>query len=261
MRTLTDIEIEDILAGREPLPDDVDEASRRRVEQARTLQARLRDAGQAMAAPTALAGSIRAVIGDAPANNSAESPSRTLRFPAAFRKLAPAVAAAAVLVVAIGFWVVGGGTSQAYAQPELAAIHETNIAHGNDFVPCLDGTKIARRMQQQTGHDIHLPSLPASCRFAGSTLAKFRDTTVASAVLETGTGPVSIITIRDSAESLGFSHTQPVGARTFYTCHHDNCRMAAVNIDGLTFIATGEVDHERLINLLQTFAEAQSPQQ
>ncbi len=257
MKTLSDIEIEDILAGHMPMPEDIDEASRRRMEHARSLQARLHDAGQAIIAPPALAGSIRAALDEAPD----EAPSHSLHMPAVLRRFAPALAAAAMVTLAIGLWFIVGGTSQAYAQPELAAIHETNVAHGNDFVPCLDGTKIARRMQKQTGRDIHMPTLPASCRFAGSTLARFRDTTVASAVLETETGPVSIITIRDPAESLGFTHTRPMGARTFYTCHHDNCRMAAVNIDGLTFIATGEADHERLIHLLQTFAKAQSPQE
>lgn len=259
MRSLNDIEIEDILAGRAELPHDADHVSRQRLDEARAMQGRLTRAGQATTAPAGLADRIRrALDDDGDEGTNSDRPTRALRFPATLRRLAPALAAAAMLAVAVGIYVFSGGTAPAYAQPELAAIHETNVAHGNDFQPCRDGKTIARRMGQQCGRKVAIPQLPGACKFVGSTLAKFRDHTVASAVVESGKGTVSVIGVLDPAETLGFSHSSKRGTRTFYMCGFERCHMAAVSVDGLTLIATGEVDHEQLIALLTAFADAQA---
>jgi hypothetical protein len=254
MRTLNDIEIEDILAGKAELPVDADNASRQRLAAASALQSRMRNAHATTAAPPALAAAIRASLAEDHTNHGAPAP--TLRFPTALKRILPAAAVAAMLAIAIGVWVLGSGTEQAYAQPELAAIHESNVEHGNQFQPCRDGSNIRRRMREHAGRNVNVPALPGGCHYAGSTLAKFREGTVAAAIVDSKAGPVSIITLKDPADSLGFSHRQQRSGRTIYTCGYDRCRMAAVSIDGLTFVATGEVSHEQLIALLHAFATA-----
>ncbi|MBS3821596.1 MAG: hypothetical protein KGY81_07530, partial [Phycisphaerae bacterium] len=165
-------------------------------------------------------------------------------------------AAAAMIAIAIGVWVIGDGTQRAYAQPELAEIHHANARHGNDFRPCHDGKGIARRIGKHCGRRVAVPVLPGGCQYVGSTLATFRDRTVASAVIESDGQAISVITLRDEAASLGFSHRQQRDGQTVYLCGYEDCRMAALTVDGVTLVATGDMDHDQLIVLLQAFAAA-----
>jgi len=94
---LTPEQLEDILRGEMPQPEDLDTADLVRLEEARAIRKRLRGAFDSTRAPEGLAEKIRAGLQTAGQAPAGESRGRTIRFPRRF--LGAISAAAAVLVI------------------------------------------------------------------------------------------------------------------------------------------------------------------
>lgn len=223
---------------------------RDRLAERKAIAARLRTAFATITAPEGLGETIQEQL------RLASVPSRQTR-PSGFslkqhwRSLA---AAAVFLLVALPFYYfVSSPTPVQAAQAELVKIHHHNLSPHSEFFTDDDPKNLAAYFKEQLGFTPEFPTLGQGMDIRGCCVTHFRKQPVGSYVVNTPHGFISIIVVTDKPkDDLGmteFSTTQP---RTQWISTFDICNMAAVRLNNYTYcaVATGEVSHETLIELL-----------
>jgi hypothetical protein len=227
---------------------------RQRLDDAVEVRRRLRLAYDTIHADEPLerqvAASLRVAAGESAARATAHADAGKARLWAWW--LPPSLAAAAILIaaVALGLYVVGPQTVLA-APAELAQIHQANLMTHADLHGSADPNQVADYLRKELGFVPAMPQLGAGRELRGCCVAYFRNRPVGSYVMETGRGIISIIVLRDKADSLSLGGQTRRQGQTYEVGAFARNRMVAVEIGGFTYCAVGETDDAWLIELLQ----------
>lgn len=197
-----------------------------------------------MSAPAGLAGRIQTELHNA---SSASGWSRRLRVYAA------PLAAAAMLVLAVGLSLFVGGKS---AQADFYRIHQETLQQAVRFEPGGPPAELQQALQKQLGRAVAAPELHGNCVYLGSRVETFRKRAVAGLLVKVGHREVTVLQIPDEAASLGFSHSFRHNGKTWHNCQYEDCRLLAVSAGGQTFVAVGEIGKDELMGLLEQFVSA-----
>ncbi len=250
MSHMTSEQIEMVLDGTESPPAHVAECGlcRTRYEQALAVRGRLRQAFASVDADAALKRSVTACI------RSADRDRRPRAVVAAYRRIAPSLAAAAAIaLVAVSLTLYVSGSRQVQAaSAELAQIHQANLMPHAELYGSSDPQRMAAFMKRELGFVPAFPRLGAGMDLRGCCVAYFRNRPVGSYVMATDRGVISIIVLRDKPETLRFAGQVRREGRTYHTGAFARNKMAALEIGGLTYCAVGETDTAWLMELLHS---------
>jgi len=252
MTHLTDEQIEDVLNGRMPEPEDLDTSVRARLEDMHAIRGRLKKAFASVSASEELRRRVRANLADDPHDREAAAATRP-RVIRVARRFVPALAAAAVLLVAVSVVVfVGRGQPVMGAQAQFERIHLKNLGAGDGFHADSDPIRIADHLRARLGYTPRMIALPEGGQFGGCSIADFRENSVGSYIVETPHGNVSIIVVTDPPETLAFRHRSVRDGAEFFACGSEDCKMVAVRIGEYTYAAVcAKSTHDELISLLK----------
>ena len=251
MKSLSEEQIEDILQGRREVPEDIDQDSRTCLEMHMALRDRLRRAADSMQVPAGLAERLSARLAQ---TGSEPAPTPVRKRPSVLKMIftRPAVAAAAaIIIVSTAVLVFLGGPAP--AQADVARIHREVLAGQDRFEACTDPKCICERLEGKCSSCVELPAkLEGNSSYMGSALARFRGRDVAAVLVTIGTDKVTIISVPDNLDSLGFGHRFAKNGLEWCDCRYENCKMAAVGLKDRTYIAVGEVNRNTLVDLLES---------
>ena len=237
---LTDEQLEEVLLGERPQPDDLDEAQRRQLAEARAVRERLRSAFAGVGADESLAARIRSAMGPAP---------RTGVIRAARRWLPLAAAAAALIALGPLLMQLVSPQRAGAAQAELASIHEANLKPGGPLKDIRDRHKLEAFLADKLDARPALPS-GDDVNFCGCCTARFRGRDVTSYMIDVSGERISIIIGQVDPDTLSFGHKFSRDGRTFWGCGSGKCRMVAMRLGEYTYFAVGETGHEALTDVL-----------
>jgi len=237
MAHLNDEQLEDVLAGLVEEPAHLAEcaACRVRLDEQRRVQAAVRRSFGSLRANGALADRVRAAL-DGP-------PARVIRL----RRLIP-LAAAAVLTIAAGvtIWALRSEPLRA----GLVDIHCEHLSEGHEFHTDADPAKLTAYMTDRLGFAPAMPKLGQGMSLRGCCFAHFRDRPVGSYVVDTPRGPISVIVVSETPETIGITETLQLRGRNYGVGSFARCTMATVRLGDYTYCAVGEVPAEMLADLL-----------
>ncbi len=173
---------------------------------------------------------------------------------AAAMRLMPALAAAAaalVIIVPLIAYFASTQPAQA-AAAELAQIHQNNLAHHHAFINEDDPAKLAGYFKTQLGFTPAMPRMGQGMAMRGCCVAHFRGGVAGSYVVDTPSGPVSIIVVRDRPGELGLKDVSLRNSQSYYQGAFAHCNLVAVRLGDYTYCAVGtsSVPHEKLTELL-----------
>jgi len=264
MNHLTDEQLEQALAAGAPFRDHLDAcpACRRRLEEHRAVRDRLRTAFASVTAGedfrARLQHQLASALPEHGQPSQARAPrraSRGLRF-----RLWPAVAAAAMLIVAVPVVFYLSEPRTAAAADQLAAIHARNLDPEMPLIAPSDPVGMKAFFRKRLGY---LPALPESVTdvsIRGCCLCHFRDRAAGTYVVRTGAGPVSIVVLTDALESLGMATSRSKAGDRIARGAKGKCNVVARRIGEYTYCAVGEAPHDVLDELLHKLATPASPQ-
>ena len=246
--SVSDEHFEEMVQGIRPESDDLDQAQRQDLAEARAIRSRLRSAFENVVASDALAERIRGQL----ATTTKRDETRAFRARRIIWRLAPLAAVAAVVVVAMIF--VSNLSQPGTAQAELASIHEGNLSsstmrYGDD------PAKLAAFLRQKLGTE---PALPKGddVDLYGCCTVKFRGKSVVSYMVRLGGKRVSIVIASVDPDTLGFRHKFTQSGRTFWGCGSGPCSMVSMVLGDYTYIAVGETGHDELTSVLMRLLPA-----
>lgn len=271
---LTDEQIEEILQGRYKEPANLHYLSRKRLEEMRQMQARLRKAFATQHPSEDLAERIRLAAGLAretplavelstgdsasPVHARAASIRDRRCLLAALRVLRPVLAAAAaVLMFAIPAAVFFRSEAPAgAAQTELVRMHERNLLGGAGQMMQGGPQEVAEFLRSHLGYVPAMPCAMDPKRTTCCCVTTFRSQRVGSYVIKTPHGEASIIVLPDSPESLGFRQNAYDGKRMYWLSRQGGCNMALVRLHGMSYCAVGGIPYRQLQSVLNDILTA-----
>jgi hypothetical protein len=162
--------------------------------------------------------------------------------------------AAALLLVAVGTALLFfGQTSDAMAaQKNLVKIHQSNLApQGSPFRES-DPQRVAARIQKQLGCCPLAPvldsdaAMQSSCTCVNCTC----DPAVCSYLVDTDSGPISVIVVPDPPEAMGMT---PEASGLWKSVVGSN-NLVARRVNDLTYCVVGAVSDDALTKLLTTIS-------
>lgn len=253
MPHLTDEQIEQLVADPGCEHEHLDGCGlcRDRLNEAAAIRRRLRKAWDSVQADTVLKNRVVASIRSAAGGDTAAG-----RAWSTLRRIGPGLlAAAAVLVIALGLATYLGAPRRATAAPaELAQIHQSNVMPHTDLHGADDPQAVADFLRQETGFIPAMPKLGAGMALRGCCVAHFRNRPVGSYVVETDRGVISIIVLDREPGELEFARTIRRRGRTYHLGAFARCTMAAIEIGKYTYAAVGETDAVWLTDVLDNLA-------
>jgi hypothetical protein len=216
---LSDEQLEEVLLGQRPQPDDLDEAQQRQLAEAQAVRAQL------------------------------DRPPRAGVIRAARRWLPLAAAAAALIALGPLLMQLIAPRPAVAAQAELAAIHRANLQPGGPLHAIRDRQKLEAFLTEKLGTR---PALPTGddVDFCGCCTARFRGRDVTSYMLDVAGERISVIIGKVDPSTLSFGHEFSRGGRRFWGCGSGKCRMVAMRLGDYTYFAVGETGHDALIDVL-----------
>lgn len=225
---------------------------RNRLNEKRAIAARLRSAFNSVKAGPALADQIRSRLNTVAGPAMTVRPIQQNRADHPLRRLWPAFAsAAAVLVLLVPLSLYFGAPSAAEAaQAELVRIHKENLAPDHKFVSEAEPEKLAEYFKDKLGFNPRLPEPGHGMALRGCCVRHFRGRIVGSYVVDTPQGVMSVVVVTDKPESLGRSSRFAKGQQTYWKSSFARCEMVSVRIGDYTYCAVGEISHEYLTELL-----------
>jgi len=265
MNHLTNEQLEDIMQGQDidltHLKDCRD--CQIRLEEKRTIAARLRSVFMSVKADEGLAARIRNQIKiSSEATELIETQETVGSFRQAWdiflhHKLWPALAtAAAILVVALPLVFYAMTPSKAMAaQAELAMIHQQNLGSHREFFSDADPDKLAMYFKDKLGFTPALPCTGQGMKIRGCCLAHFKGEIVGSYVVDTPNGVISIIAVADTPGEIGMDRMPDKKGyqQDFWESSYAQCNMVTVRLGDYSYCAIGEISeisHEYLGSLL-----------
>lgn len=253
MKRVTDEMFEAMVEGGAAVPADLSGEDRRRLAEARAVRERLRAAFGGVRPGPELASRLRERLSvDARASAPAEAEEAVaglrLRFPRAVWPIL--AAAAAVLVAAVSLSILLSPGDAIAAQQELALLHASHESPNAELFHDPDPAVMADHLKDRVGFEATVPPLAAGESVRGCCVSRFRREWVASYVLETEQGMVSIVVARVSPDALHFRHRLEREGRTVWACGFEECSMAGLPVGELFYYAIGEAPRDFLIDLL-----------
>jgi anti-sigma factor RsiW len=256
MSHLTQEQFEDILQGREAIPEHVAQCPdcRARLEEKRALARRVRGAFSSIQAGPDLINRIRADI--AAGQPAAAAMIQPRIVPLHFhRHIWSALAAAAVILIAvasIAFFINTGSRIKA-AQTALVEIHHANLISLEQPANGHDPNELSMFVRNSVGYSPVMPCTGA----CGCSVREFCGRQVASYVVKGPNAPVSVIVVRQSPKALGMTPAKDEAAakRTVWQAACGNCNMASVRIGERSYCAVGQVTQEELASVLNALSE------
>ena len=251
MTHLNDEQLELILQGQAPPPHVAGcEHCQARLAESRAVRSRLQSAFSSIRADADLAAGVRQLADDRP---SRPAPAQHPREWTAGRRLVrlfwPAMAAAAVLVIVIPLGVYLTGPKPA-AAAELYELHQHALSPETDLYVHADPQELATQLEEKLGFRPAVPRLGAGMSLRGCCVAHFRDKPVGSYVVDTDRGVISVVVLTEKTDVLDLGKEFRHEDRVYRATSFAECNMVAVELDGFTYCAIGEVSNEFLADLL-----------
>jgi anti-sigma factor RsiW len=254
MRHLTDEQFEEILAGRGAEPEHLKACLPCRTEltQRRAVRDRLVKAFESVRAGDALAARVRKAL-DARMTESAR-PATSVSPALYHRRLFPWLAAAAAILIGLvpaGLFLSTAAQARA-AQVELTQIHQANLGNQEGLFASQDPNAVTAYFRDRMGYSPALVEGSPSVKLRGCCVRQSGGRPVASYLIETPDGQVSIIVFEKTPQALGMKRLRgwTYSEMTVWAATCCCCNMAAVRMDGLTYYALGTVPHEALAEVL-----------
>ena len=250
MNHLTDEQFEDIIKGIDVAPSHLDQCPQcsDRLAEKRALAARLNSAFASIKPDDNLAARISDQL-ERTAASSLHGESVGI-----LAKLWPVLAtAAAIMIVAVPLSLYFAAPSAAdAAQEELASIHKHNIEQVNEFYAEADPEKLAEYFKDKLGFSPALPCIGQGMEMMGCCVAHFKGRVVASYVVNTPKGPISVIVVTDTPKTIGMNRMAgKAGDRQrFWKGSFARCKMVTVRLGDYSYCAVGEISHNQLKELL-----------
>ena len=253
MEHLTDDQLEGILSEQAGTPDHVAHCTmcRGMLAEARAIRARLRVAFETVHASHEFRERVREILHRHLPVEQMVAPAALGRQMSLLRRLWPAMAAAAVLMLAVVtvFYLLETPRAAA-AQMELVTIHEHNLTPHGEFHTNADPEQLAEYLKNKLGFVPAMPSLGRGMALRGCCVTHFRNKPVGSYVVQTPQGSISVIVFTDKPESLGMQNTLHLAGRTYRAGTFAKCKMVVTRLNQYTYAAVGMVSHESLADLL-----------
>lgn len=261
MSTLNDDNFESILGGEVPAPPvgGGDAALERRLATHRAIRDRLHSAFADVTPDAAFVERLRQTLASAgPAEAPRPASRDRLRRPRRKIRFRPwplmAVAAAAVLVaIPLGVLWLSPGETMA-AQKEFARLHALHKAGDATMFRDGDPARMAAYLKKELSYEATVENLRPDETVRGCCVDRFRGQKVASYILQTPQGVISVIVSSQSPEQLRLQHRTERAGRTLWLCRYGDCRIAGIVCNGLSYYAVGNVPPEVLIDLLLRIA-------
>lgn len=254
MSHLTKEQIDDIVLSDAGEPDHLEECALCRVKltHRRALGARVRSAFTSLHADDGLRDRIHTALsshaGGAKAIRTKPSSSRVPR-----RLYLVLAAAAAVILVAvpITLFVATGNRVQA-DQMELVRMHEHNLGDGHDYLHSSDFNALATHFREQMGHNPAAAGIGTHLPLHGCCVHRFRGQAVATYVVRSTEGLVTVLTLTEEPRALGLSlmHKLSRPDREIWGAVCGRCNMAGRRVGEQTYYAMGRVSHATLADVL-----------
>jgi hypothetical protein len=139
----------------------------------------------------------------------------------------------------------------------LVGIHKQNLASMDKLFVHEDPNELAGHLQSETGHSPATVCTGSGLTVCGCCTRQFQGRTVGSYVVQTPSGPVSVVIVPDSPQSLGMTpgKGQPSAERPIWRASCEGCSMAAVRIGGRSYCALGRVTTDDLAVVLDSLLE------
>ena len=253
MKHLSDEQLEALLDGDEAGDAHLRECDecRRRLSNMRAVRDRLRAAFSSVAPPPGLEDRIRRLPRIAEGRTTPAKP--RLRAPMYLIEIWPALpAAAAVLVVGVIVlvWVLTQAPTATAATAELVRIHDANVSAAGGFHKESDPEKVLAYMADHGCSDAAKPS-PCKCAsLVGCNVADFRGHKAATYCVDTPTGKVSIVVVRETPDELGLSAFGNRNGLDVRSGTYERTNVAATRAGHLTYCAVGALSREALADVL-----------
>lgn len=251
MRHITDEQLEDILQGREHLPEHMTVCAwcNERLSGKAALARRLRRAFDSIKPSDELAPRIRSRL-TLEANEASCHPARSLGWIHLRRLIRSGLAVAAVVAVVALVRIDGVGPRSASAAQELAKIHNHNLETDHDFYDETDPDQLAQYFEARLGFVPLMPGRHEEVQLKGCCVRRFQGEAVGTYVAETSVGAISIVAAKQRPRSLEmFRHTEHEGRR-YGHCSFSECNVVVVRAGDYWYYAVGQVSHDHLMGLL-----------
>lgn len=237
MTHLNDEQIETLLNDPRAADEHVDACPdcRQRLDDARAIKARLAGAFAAVQPDAMLEHQVAASL------RAAKPARQALPRRLFLNRFASSLAAAAALVaLAVGLTLQLAPRQAMAGAAELANIHQDNLLaeHNSHDAPTCP-TDVADYLRKELGFVPALPKLGAGMEIRSCCIAHFRNRPVGSYVLNSGKGLVSIIVLKDKADSLGLKDKNDVAGRTYYSGVFGRCHLVSAQADGYAYVVIG----------------------
>jgi hypothetical protein len=162
------------------------------------------------------------------------------------------VGLAAILILAVSlFFRFGDPSFPARAQTALVQIHLANLAPGTKLFR--DPEKLSSYLNLELGFVPRFPKKTPAITIRGCEVRKFFKKPVASYILDTPAGEVSIIVISQHPSSLGLKESLGRAGDDTGTCWVQSLgkvNLAAVRRSNVSYFAVGSLSQEKLIEAL-----------
>ncbi len=250
MKHLTDEQLEEVLQEWVPRPVHLDECAecQARLAEQQAVRARLRSAFSSVRAGGALIDRIRARLSAMDGDVQAE-PRAVLSFPRLVRPIM-AVAAALLIAIPLAVYLAGPETASA-AEAELYEIHQHGLSPHADLYAHADPEELANYLKERLGFKPALPRLGAGMSLRGCCRAHFGEKPAGSYVVDTDRGVISVVVLKESIDRVDLPNALSDKGRAFRGGSFAKCQIVAVELDGYTYCAIGEVSYEFLADLLR----------
>lgn len=226
-------------------PQGLDEAQAADIQQHLQVRDRLRRAFASRHAPADLALRIRQAA--SPHGASPEAPSRAwlVRFP--WRGVSAISSAAAIVLLGLTLYFglsrpsegLRGPRTVKYAQGLLEHIHEENVLPVPAFHRESDPGRLKQYLSEYSGLAPVFPR-QANAVLTGGAVSALMGKKVASYVVRTESGPVTLVVTRIAPEELHFDRQVSThDGLTLWACGFGRCRMVCLRVGEHTYVAIG----------------------
>lgn len=223
------------------------------------LPNRLQRAFASVTAGEELTARIRAAVDQArdetPSSASTHQP-RVVRFPLRRRLLVPLGAAAAVLLLIAGAYMVHA-PGVAYASPIEAIewMHVKDLQPCRRFKPIEDPNHLEHYIENKLGLEAIVPPPPAGAKYVGGCVRSLWTRPAASYLIQFSGKSASVVIFAREPGTLEFPSVVRRHGATFHTATHGQHNLAAVRVGQATYAIVGDADLQDLLELLQAVRE------
>ncbi len=223
------------------------------------LQRRLQRAFASVGAGEDLTARVQAAVDEArrqtPDTPSADQP-RVIRFPLRRRLLVPLGAAAAVLLLIAGAYMVHTpGVAHASPIEAIEWMHVKDLQPCRRFKPIQDPNQLEHYIENKLGLEAIVPPAPAGAKYLGGCVRSLWTRPAASYLIQLNDKSASVVIFARTPETLDFPTVVKRHGTTFHTATHGQHNLAAVRVRQATYAIVGDAAPEDLLELLQAVRE------